>query len=343
MRSVRAAWRDSPLTTGGFGDPRGAPQLREQLSRYLGRVRGAAADPEHTMVCSGLRHGLSLACRRLREHGASAIAVEDPGAHTHRLSVEHAGLDVVPIPVDDQGIDVAALREHDVGAVIVTSAHQFPTAVVLSPERRSALIAWAAATDSLIIEDDYDSELRFDRVAVGALQGLAPEHVLLIGSAGQRLIPGLRMGWMLSPSWLSWPLIETRAVEDGGPEIVGQLALADFIARGELDRHLKRMRSRYAQSREVLLAALASHLPRARPCGAPAGLHELVMLEAGCDESRLVAAATDDGVALHGLAHHRFADAGPPGLVLGYGNLSPSAIDHGIALLARRSKSASNA
>ena len=148
--------------------------------------------------------------------------------------------------------------------MIVTPAHQFPTGAVLSSERRAALIEWAERGERLIVEDDFDAELRYDRGGVGALQGLAPERVAYIGSASKRLVPGMRLGWMLTPSWLGWPLISVKAIEDRGSEAIGQLALHDFIARGELDRHLRRMRLRYQRRREALMEALERHLPQAR-------------------------------------------------------------------------------
>ena len=191
------------------------------------------------------------------------MALEEPGWHAQRLIVEQAGLEVTPVSVDSEGIDVAALAPSGTDAVVVTPAHQFPTGAVLGPRRRAALIEWAEEGDRLIIEDDYDAELCRERV--GSLQGLAPDRVLYIGSASKRLTPGMRLGWMLPPSWLSWALITAKAIEDAGSEITGQLALADFIARGELERHLRRMRQRYEQRQATLLAALARELPDWRP------------------------------------------------------------------------------
>jgi GntR family transcriptional regulator / MocR family aminotransferase len=146
------------------------------------------------------------------------------------------------VPVDRDGLDLDALASTDAAAVVVTPAHQFPTGAVLARGRRTALLDWAEQNDRLIIEDDYDAELRYDGIAVGALQGLAPERVLYIGSASKRLAPALRLAWMQLPTWLTGPLVSAKSVEDGGAEILGQLALADFMTRGELDRHLRRMR-----------------------------------------------------------------------------------------------------
>lgn len=334
LRSLRAAWRQAPIDAVDYPDPRGVPALRETLAEYLGRVRGAAAEPEQLIVCTGFAQGLSLIARWLDSRGVERVALEDPGWHTHRLIVEQAGLEVVPIPVDDEGLRVDLLAQSDAAAVVVTPAHQFPTGTVLSSERRAALIEWAEAGERLIVEDDFDAELRYDRTRVGALQGLAPERVAYIGSASKRLVPGMRLGWMLTPSWLGWPLISVKAIEDRGSEAIGQLALNDFIARGELDRHLRRMRLRYQRRREALLEALGRHLPQARIEEGAAGLYELAELPESVNEPALVSGAAARGVGVEGLALHRFKSGGPPGLVLGFGGLPEPAIEQSIRLVA---------
>lgn len=334
LRSLRAAWRRAPLDAVGYPDPRGVPALREALAEYLGRVRAAAAEPEQTLVCTGFAQAFSLLCRWLVARGVERLALEDPGWHAHRLIAEQAGLAVVPIPVDDEGIRVEALEASGASAVVVTPAHQFPTGAVLGGERRAALIDWAEEGERLIVEDDFDAEYRYEGSGLGALQGLAPERVAYIGSASKRLTPGMRLGWALLPSWLAWPLIQAKAVEDSGSEAIGQLALHDFLERGELDRHIRRTRLRYRQRREALLAALAKHLPEARPGRGAAGLYELVELPEGVDEAATVAAAAELGVGVEGLSLHRFSAGGPPGLVLGFAGLAEPAIEHGIRLLA---------
>ncbi len=331
LRSLRSAWRETRLDAIGYADPRGVPELREALADYLGRVRGAAADPEHLLICNGFRQGLSLTCRWLHANGIDNVALEDPGWHAQRLIIEEAGLTVTPIPVDADGIDVDALDGSEADAVVVTPAHQFPTGVILSPQRRAALIDWAERGDRLIIEDDYDAELCDERV--GALQGLAPDRVLYLGSASKRLTPGMRLGWILPPSWLSWALITAKAIEDGGSEITGQLALADFIARSELDRHLRRMRLRYARRRQTLLAALAHEQPHWHAHGTGGGLYTVVRLPAGVDEPALLAAAARHNVGIEGLSLHSYTGDTPPGLVLGHAHLAEAAIEHGMRLL----------
>jgi GntR family transcriptional regulator / MocR family aminotransferase len=331
LRSLRSAWRESALSAVGYGDPRGVPELREALADYLRRVRGTAADPEHLLVCTGFRQGLSLTCRWLSANGIEQVALEDPGWHAHRLIVEEAGLAVTPIPVDAEGLDVTELVRSGAEAVVVTPAHQFPTGAVVSARRRAALIEWAERGDRLVIEDDYDTELCPDRV--GALQGLAPDRVFYIGSASKRLTPGMRLGWMLPPSWLSWALISAKAIEDAGSEVAGQLALAYFIAGGELERHLRRMRLRYARRRETLLSSLARELPAWRPTSAAGGLYLLVALPRDVDEPTLLATAAREGVGIEGLSLHSYTGECEPGLVLGHAYLAEPAIERGVQLL----------
>ena len=240
---------------GAARDARRVPGARPRRRR-----RPRAADRLHR-----LRPG-PLADRPLaaRSRRRAASRSRTPAGTAHRLIVEQAGLEVVPVPVDGEGLRVDALEESDAAAVVVTPAHQFPTGRVLSSERRAALIEWAERGERLIVEDDFDAELRYDRTRVGALQGLAPERVAYIGSASKRLVPGMRLGWMLAPSWLGWPLISVKAIEDRGSEAIGQLALQDFIARGELDRHLRRMRLRYQRPPRGAARSAGRHLPEAR-------------------------------------------------------------------------------
>jgi GntR family transcriptional regulator / MocR family aminotransferase len=335
LRSQRAAIRRASFQSFGAGDPRGAPELRNELMDYLGRVRGAAPEPEHTVICAGFTQGFAVLCRALRDRGVERIALEDPGWPQHRLVAERAGLEPVPVAVDELGIDVAALAATDCEVVVVTPAHQFPTGAVLASERRAELMEWAEEIDGLIVEDDYDSELRYDRVAVGALQGLAPERVCHIGSASKRLAPGVGLGWMLSPSWMTGALTFEKGLADGGSPALDQLALADFIARGELERHLRRVRLHYRERRRVLVTTLSRSLPDARVLGVAAGLFVLVLLPDGVNEEALVSAAAARGVGVEGLSWHRVVGGGPPGLVLGFANLSPSAIERGVGELRR--------
>jgi GntR family transcriptional regulator/MocR family aminotransferase len=334
LRSQRAGLRQASFEAHGHGDPRGMARLRNELLGYLARVRGAAPEPEHTLICAGFTQAFSLLCASLRGRGIERIALEDPGWPRYRLIAEQAELQTVGIAVDDQGLDVTALKRSGCDTIVVTPAHQFPTGVVMSSERRAALLAWAEEVDGLIVEDDYDSELRYDRGPVGALQGLAPERVCHIGSVAKRLAPGLRLGWMLSPSWLTGELTYEKGLADGGTSAGEQLALADFIARGELDRHLRRMRLRYRRRRAVAVHNLIAAVPQARATGIAGGLFAAVALPAGVSEPAVVRAAAINGVAIDGMAPTRLDAPGPPAILLGYANLAEPAIERGIELLA---------
>ena len=331
LRSLRAAGRSAPFSALGFSDPRGVPQLRNGLMAYLGRVRGAAPEPEHTLICGGFTHGFALLCRLLAERGIEQIALEHPGHPQHHLIAEAAGLTTIQVPVDDHGIVIDALAAHEgCEVVLVTPAHQYPTGAVLSPERRAALLEWAEDGDALIVEDDYDSELRYDREPVGALQGLAPERVCQIGSLSKRLAPALRLGWVLSPSWLTGGLTYAHGIAGGTSPALEQLALADFVARGELDRHLRRMRLLYRARREVAIELLAHAIPGATTRGIPAGLFTLVTIP-GVSAAALVAAAAARGVGLEPAAAD---DDGEASVVLGFGNVSEAALASAIETIA---------
>ena len=334
LRSLRAAVRAAPLSAMGYGDPRGMPSLRESLGSYLGRVRGAIADPERIIVCSGFVQGFALVCRVLRARGIRRVAMEDPGWIVHRTIARHAGLAPVPIPVDTDGMLIEGIERARVGAVLLTPAHQFPTGVVLGAARRHELLAWARRQHGLFIEDDYDAEYRYDRDPMTALQGLAAEHVIYIGSASKRLAPGLKLGWVIVPSTLTDALTHEKALDDGGGEAIGQLTLANFITSGELDRHLHRMRLRYRKRRDALLDAVRQWLPDATVDNTAAGLYALVRLPPDTDESALISAAGHRQVGVTGLYWHHFQpDSAPPGLLLGFANLPEPAIARGIQLI----------
>jgi GntR family transcriptional regulator/MocR family aminotransferase len=334
LRSLRAVVRNAPELALGYADPAGVPDLRMALARYLGRARGVVAPAERTFVTSGLTQGVALVCRALQRGGARRIVVEDPGFMIHRGVVAHCGLEVVPVPVDEHGLRTEVLADVSADALLTTPAHQSPLGGVLPPERRAALLAWADTNNAIVIEDDYDAEYRYDREPVGALQGLAPERVVYAGCASKVLAPGLRLGWMVLPESLLVSVAMEKALDDLGTPVIDQLALADFLERGQLDQHLRRMRPRYRARRDALAAALTRELPDWRLQGVAAGLHAVALMPPELDEAAFLAAAAADGMRLHGLSWFR-ATPGPPGLVLGYGSASQPAIAHAVRRLAR--------
>jgi GntR family transcriptional regulator / MocR family aminotransferase len=333
LASLRRALRDAPDARLDYGDPRGAPELRVALSRYLGRARGVACDPERVVVTSGMAQGMALVARALVAQGARRIGVEDPSSAPGRDQLAANGLQIVAVPVDRHGLRVDVLERLAPDAAFAAPAHQFPLGVVLAPERRAALIDWAARTGAVVLEDDYDAEYRYDRAPVGAVQGLAPELVAYAGSVSKTLAPGLRLGWLVAPERLAAGVVAAKASDDLGTPVVEQLALADFLERGELDRHLRRTRAIYRARRDELVAALARRLPDCAPAGVAAGLHLVVHLRADADEPAVLRRARSRGVGLYGLSEHRI-EPGPPALLLGYGRITLPAIDAAVAELA---------
>ena len=336
LRSMRQALAHAPSDRLTYGAGHGVPELRSALAAYLNRVRGTAADPADIVVSSGFAQGLGLVLRVLRAGGARRVAVEDPSDPEYRATIEAAGLRWVPVRVDDDGLDVDRLGGADADAVVVTAAHQYPTGAVLPPARRAALVEWADRRRATIIEDDYDAEFRYDREPIGAIQGLSPSRVVYAGSASKVLAPGLRLGWLILPERLVEPVAAAKVAADMGSASLDQLAFADFLSRGELDHHLRRMRPIYRRRRDALLAALARHLPDLRPTGASAGLHVLAWLPGafGAIDTEVVEAAAEASIGLGALSTRRVGP-GPDGLIFGYGAIDESSIDEGIRRLAR--------
>ncbi|MEV6450454.1 PLP-dependent aminotransferase family protein [Streptomyces anulatus] len=327
LKAARKALTAAPDEAFGYGDPHGRVELRTVLAEYLARARGVYADPERIVICSGFAHGLTLLGRVLLRRGVRDVAVESYGLDVHRDLLTDAGLRTPCLPLDERGSrtgEPAALR--GAGAVLLTPAHQFPTGVPLHPDRRAAAVDWARSTGGLILEDDYDGEFRYDRQPVGALQGLDPERVVHLGTASKSLAPGLRLGWMVLPRSLVGEVVAAKGVSDWTSGSPDQLTLAEFIASGAYDRHVRSMRLRYRRRRDQLVAALAERAPGIEVSGIAAGLHAVLELPAGAERS-VIQAAAFQGLALDGLARYRHPDApaARDALVIGYGSPSESA------------------
>ena len=319
----------------GYGDPLGVEELRSALADYLGRVRGVVADPSRVIVTSGYTQGLALVAHALATAGARRIAIEDPTNPEQVQIVARAGLEAVPVGVDDEGIRVDELGRSGAHAVVLTPAHQHPTGVVLSGARRTELLGWLRERGAIAIEDDYDAEYRYDRAAVGALQGLDPDRVVYAGSASKTLAPALRIGWLVAPLELIEPIRVEKLLADRGTARIEQLALAEFIARGDLDRYLRRMRVRYRARRDALVAAVEDELPEATIRGIAAGLHATVELPAGTDERAIQDEAARRRVLIAVMSDARIGDAPrPPALLLGYAHTPEPAIAPGVREIA---------
>jgi GntR family transcriptional regulator / MocR family aminotransferase len=335
MRALRQGLAITETDAFGYVAPQGHAATREALSGYLRRTRGVLTDPDRIVVCSGVTQGLGLSGIALRQLDGLPIAIEDPAFWFHRVAMRNNGIPAIPIPVDDDGIDVDQLAASEARAVLITPAHQSPTGVVMSPARRAALLEWAQ-DGNMIIEDDYDAEYRYDRAPVGAMQGLAPDRVIYLGSASKTLAPALRFGWMVLPAQLVGIVSKFKRSADLGNSIMDQITFAQLLASGDYDRHLRAMRRRYVSRRNALLRALTQYMPDTTVLGAAAGVQLAVHFPPAYPIDELIESAAGMGVKVEPLQPW-YADraSGTPGLILGFANVSESKILTGIQVLAR--------
>jgi GntR family transcriptional regulator/MocR family aminotransferase len=319
LASARRAITDAPVSALRMGDPRGPLTLREALTEYLGRVRGVRTTPESVVICSGVRDGVDLIGRVLGTD--RPVAVEAHGLFIFRDVLAALGVPTTPIGVDGHGAVIGDLERLDASAVLLTPAHQSPFGMALHPSRRTAVIDWAQRTNGYVLDDDYDGEFRYDRQPVGALQALNPERVVYLGSASKSMAQVMRVGWMVLPEALIDPVIAAAGGAQYHVDALTALTLADFIRSGGYDRHIRRMRNRYRQRRDTLVAALAGF--DLRIGGLAAGVNMLLTLPDGA-EPEVLRRAGEAGIALNGLSLMRHPLAGPDtpdpdGVIIGFG------------------------
>ncbi|WP_225827556.1 PLP-dependent aminotransferase family protein [Streptomyces naphthomycinicus] len=331
LRAERAVLAELSADHLGYGDPRGAPRLRRAVADWLARVRGVRVEPDAVLIVAGTAQALTLLHPVLRADGVDAVAVEDPGSLGARQHLRNGGLATPPVPVDEEGVRVDALRATGARAVLLTPAHQFPTGVVTSGERRRELLEWARE-GGVILEDDYDAEHRYDRPPVPALRALLADRVCYLGSVSKLLAPALRIGWLVAPARHRAALVDAKRFNDLGNAVLPQLVLARLMESGELERHLRLSRGRHRRRRDAMITALAEHLPGARVHGAAAGLHLTVTYASDVPDTEFAAAALAHGVKCQPLSWHRQLP-GPPGLVLGYAATAPGVVAEGVARL----------
>lgn len=334
-RILGRLWRRPPLELMCGIDPLGHPPLRRAIAEHLGRTRAVRCDPGQVMVVGGSQQALDLVARVLLEPG-DAVLVEDPcyGGLTGVLRAADARIH--PVPVDGDGFDpelggrICPLAR----LAFVTPSHQFPTGATMPLARRLALIDWAARSGGWIIEDDYDSDFRHAGPATASLQGLdRGERTIYLGTFSKSMFPGLRLGWLVLPPALVPAFTNARRVADMAPAGLTQAAMAAFMDEGHFGAHLRRMRTLYGQRRARLLAAAPAILgPRLPLSAGEAGLHAILWLPEGSDDFAAAGAAAAHGLAPTPIGFHHVTK-GPPGLILGYGNLAGWSVEDALERL----------
>jgi GntR family transcriptional regulator/MocR family aminotransferase len=337
----RAAANVRAASRGHWDALLGPIETRDAIAAWLRRSRAVRCEPEQVLVAGSVQQVLALLARLLVEPGQSLI-VEDPsyvgfhaaflaeGARLTGVPVDAAGLKVVDLP--DPAAASAATAAH---LAVVTPSHQYPTGVTLTLERRLALLDWARRAHVVVVEDDYDGDLRLEGQPLEALRGLDDrDEVIYLGTFAKALYPAMRMGYAVLPRWLVEPVARARAASDRHPTWRDALAVARFIEAGELERHLVRVRRLYRARRDALEEALRAELGELVAIGpAEAGVHLLVELPAGTDDVSLARTAQSRGIAVTALSPHYNADP-RPGLLLGFGAMSEARLAEGVRQLA---------
>jgi GntR family transcriptional regulator/MocR family aminotransferase len=322
-----------------YGPPEGHAPLRQALAAYLRRARGVVCEPDQIIVVNGSQQALDLTSRVLLDAG-DRVVIEDPQYQGARRVFAAAGAVAVAVPVDADGLDVARIPPRSTVARLayVTPSHQFPTGVVMSLARRLALLEWAERVGAYIVEDDYDSEYRYEGRPIEAVQGLdSAGRVIYVGTFSKVLFPALRLGYLVLPPPLVAPFAAAKWLTDRHTATLEQEVLAEFVGDGHFERHLRRARMRHASRRTVLLEALTKHLgDRVEIMGANAGVHLLVWLRDVLPRglNRVIAAAAAEGVGVYPVAPYYVEPPRRAGLILGYASLTESQIRSGIKRLA---------
>jgi GntR family transcriptional regulator/MocR family aminotransferase len=321
-----------------YGSAMGFLRFRAAIAAYLRTARAVRCEAEQIMVVSGSQQALEITARVLLDPGQS-VWVEEPGYEGAHDALGMAGARIVPVPVDEGGLDVAAgmARDPRARAAYVTPSHQYPLGFTMRPDRRLQLLDWAQATGAWLIEDDYDSEYRYESQPISALQGLDRDaRVIYIGTFSKVLFPAVRIGYLVIPPDLVGRFSAVRAAMDICPPGLNQAVLADFIAEGHFARHLRRTRAIYAERRGAMVEALHRELgPRLEVVGAQAGIHLTAILAEGAEDRAISERAARDGLWVMALSSRYLGPPTRQGLVLGYGGTSVEQIPDAVRRLRR--------
>ncbi|MFZ6048162.1 PLP-dependent aminotransferase family protein [Pseudomonas sp. CR3202] len=333
-------WRKPSPARLGYGDPAGDWGLRELVAAYLRSSRGLACDPEQVVITCGAQQAISL-CAQLLVQPGDRVAIENPGYRAAGHAFAVAGAELCGVPVDNDGLDSAALaRVEDCRLAYVTPSHQYPTGVTLSLARRLELLEWAERQGGWIVEDDYDGEYRYSGTPLAPLAALDRQgRVIYVGTFCKITFPALRLGYLVLPPALAEAFAQRRAVDMRHSEIGTQAVMAEFIAAGHFQRHVRRMRQAARARRDALLQDWPAAIPGCAPMPqVDAGLHLCVRVESLARERELLAAARAAGVEMNGLSEYWLENSAEPvdiraGLVLGFAAVPEAQIAEAIRAL----------
>src|ERR1700733_27697 len=319
-----------------YGDPMGYLPFREAIAEYLGAARAVRCDPAQVMIVTGSQQGLQI-CAKVLFNPGDPVWMEEPGYPGAHQAFASAGVRLVPIPTDDQGLNVkAGLRRCRLAkGAYLTPSHQYPLGTTMSAARRVEILQWAARTRSWIIEDDYDSEFRFESRPIGALQGLDTNStVIYVGTFSKVLFPALRLGYVVVPADMVAAFAAVREAADIFSPTLYQTVLTDFIREGHFARHLRRMRILYMERRTVLVEAIQAQLgDMLEVIGAEAGMHLVALLPPGVDDREVARQAARIGLSVMPLSMCYLKTPARGGVILGYGGTDPTQIQDGIRAL----------
>ena len=333
-REVSHAFLDAPISALGYDDPQGRPELRRALSIWLERARGVRCSPDQIIITSGAKQGLTLVAKCLLQPD-SQVLLEDPSNANVRQIFSYHTEHLIPIPVDEEGIITDALPpDAEPMLLFVTPSHQFPMGGVLSLERRLTLIQYARQKGSFLVEDDYDSEFRYDGAPVRSLFELDSTRVIYVGTFSKVMFPSLRLGYLVLPAELVGQFLEWKRLGDHHSNSIYQLALARFIESGELEKHILRMKKVYAKRRRMLLELLQQLFPGQVSCyGDAAGLHVVAAFRGVIFTPDLIRQIWAEGVYIVPVGKHALCSDHKNQIILGYAQLEREEMERGLMKL----------
>jgi GntR family transcriptional regulator / MocR family aminotransferase len=327
--------RSANLQSAHYGNQMGCEALRQAIANYLRIARSVRCEAEQVMIVNGSQQALEITARVLVDSG-SHVWLEEPGYRLAREVFLLNGCHPVPVPVDGEGMDVSVgiKKCRKARAAFVTPSHQFPLGVTMSASRRLQLVDWAQSSGAWIIEDDYDSEYRYESLPIASLQGLdANSRVIYVGTFSKVLFPSLRLGYIVIPLDLVDCFLRIRRVMDLGPPTLYQEVVADFIKEGHFARHIRRMRVLYGELRKVLVDSLSRNLDLVEVVGDEAGMHLAVMLQDGHRDVELVARAARENLSLWPLSPSYLGGHARQGFILGFGGTTAREIPNAVRKL----------